>query len=100
AEPEPRPDGPGRGDLAARPALAGGARPSSTPSGDRQRRRSAGGLGGRGRAPGDVGVRGPALARRLLVLPELRCAPAPGRRRLALPGVLLPAAAGPLDALR
>ena len=55
AEPEPRPDGPGGRDLAARPALAGGAGRRARLPGGRQRRRPAGRLGGgarHGRSPG------------------------------------------------
>ena len=66
--------------------------------GDRQRRRPAGGLGRRAGAPGHLGGRGPALARRLLVLPEVRVAPAPRRRRLVLRRVLVPPPAGQLGA--
>jgi hypothetical protein len=64
----------------------------------RERRRSAGGLGGRPGPPGHLGGRGPALARRLVVLPELRRAPAAGRRGLVLRRVPEPAASGQLGA--
>ena len=64
----------------------------------RERRRSAGGVGRRGGSPGHLGGRGPALARRLLVLPELRLAPAPRRRGLVLRRVPEPAASGQLGA--
>ena len=55
--------------LAAAPGLPGGG----------QRRRPAGRLGGELGAAGHLGGRGAALARRLLVLPELRRPPAAGR---------------------
>ena len=54
-----------------RAALAAGRLP-----GHRERRRSARGVGRRAGPQGHLGGRGPALARRLLVLPELRVAPA------------------------
>ncbi len=66
--------------------------------GHRERRRPAGGVGGRRGPPGHLGGRGPALARRLLVLPELRIAPAPRRRGLVLRRVPEPAAPGALGA--
>src|SRR6202008_335305 len=97
-ESEPGSDGPRGGDLDARPPLAGGAGRRPGLPGDRERRRSAGGVGRRGGSPGHLGGRGPALARRLLVLPELRIAPAPRRRGLVLRRVPEPAASGPLGA--
>ena len=100
AEPEPGPDGPGGRDLAAGPALAGGAGGRPGLPGGGQRRRPARRLVC-GRVPaGHLGRRRAGVARGLLVLPELRRPPAAGRRRLVLPGVRRPSAPGELDALR
>ena len=84
AQPQPRPDGPGRGDLADRAAMAAGPGEGRRLHGHRERRRPADRLGGVGGAAGHLGRGGPALARGLLVLPGMRLAPAPGRAWLAL----------------
>ncbi len=90
-EPQPRPDGPRRRDLAAGAEVAQGPVGQAHPR-HRQLRRPARHLGRLHRGQGHLGRRRPALEGRLLELPRVRRAAGAQGRRLGLPRVHLPPA--------